>query len=78
MRLVVDYALDRVLGTGKRARKVFKLAQVALSPGESRELQGRQRLRQLSTRTYYPGRHVIEVLVNGQPRGSAEFDLEPA
>lgn len=75
VRLVVDYALHRVLANGKKARKVFKLKQVELRPGEAVDLAGKQTFRQLSTRTYYPGPHAIEILANGRSLGTHAFEL---
>ena len=75
VRLVVDYALHRVLANGKKARKVFKLKQVELRPGEAVDLAGKQTFRQLSTRTYYPGPHAIEILANGRSLGTRAFEL---
>ena len=75
VRLAVDYALHRVLKSGKQARKVFKLAVVEMAPGESRHFEGRQAFRQLSTRTYYPGTHRIEILVNGRSAGGGDVEV---
>ena len=63
------------LASGKRAHKVFKLKQVELQPGEAVEIAGKRALRQLSTRTYYPGPHAIEILANGRSLGSRDFEL---
>ena len=78
VRLVVDYALDRMLAGGKRAKKVFKLSQVTLAPGEAVALKGTQRFRQLTTRTHYPGPHAIEILINGAARAAVGFELSAA
>ncbi|TDF37392.1 hypothetical protein EYS14_14675 [Alteromonadaceae bacterium M269] len=65
-QLVVDYALERPLANGKKAKKVFKLKMLTMSPNEATQLAGKQAFKQLSTRTYYPGTYAIEVLVNGR------------
>lgn len=76
-KLVVDYALDRPLANGKRARKVFKIAHCELRPGEAADYSKTQRLKQLTTRTYYPGRHRIEIVLNGRVAADIAFDLLP-
>ena len=75
IRLVVDYVLHRVLAKGKISQKVFKLKQIALSPGEKIFLQSKHKFKQLSTRTYYPGQHSIEILANGYSLGKYDFEL---
>lgn len=73
--LVVDFALERTLANGKTARKVFKLKNLTISPNQGIELKKHLDIIQRSTRTYYPGPHAIEILVNGQVKGRANFTL---
>ncbi|MGB3761561.1 MAG: hypothetical protein WBA07_35140 [Rivularia sp. (in: cyanobacteria)] len=75
VHLVVDYILHRVLANGKLSKKVFKLRQIELSPGEKITLSGKHKFKQLSTRTYYPGFHSIEIVVNGRSVGKYDFEL---
>ncbi len=74
-RLVADYAVHYVKKSGKTAPKVFKLRELALTPGASATLAGRVRLRQLSTRRHHPGRHRVVLLLNGRPAATAAFNL---
>ena len=57
------------------APKVFKLARKRLDPRETLRLTKRHAFRQLSTRVYYPGRHALELQINGQRWGWQEFEL---
>ncbi|MEO0687210.1 MAG: DNA alkylation repair protein, partial [Cyanobacteria bacterium J06649_11] len=75
VNLVVDYILHRVLANGKLSKKVFKLKQIELSPNENIILSGKHKFKQLSTRTYYPGIHSIELIVNGRSIGKYDFEL---
>ena len=75
VRLIVDYILHRVLANGKLSKKVFKLRQIELLPGEQISLSGKHKFKQLSTRTYYPGIHSIELIVNGRSVGKYDFEL---
>ncbi|MGB6296154.1 MAG: hypothetical protein WBF90_08200 [Rivularia sp. (in: cyanobacteria)] len=75
VHLVVDYILHRVLANGKLSKKVFKLRQIELLPGEKIALSGKHKFKQLSTRTYYPGIHSISVIVNGRIIGKYDFEL---
>ncbi len=69
------YTATRALADGKRARKVFKRATTRLAPGETAAFAGRHAFRQLSTRKYYPGLHVVECLVNGRTVGAVRFEV---
>ena len=77
-RLVVDYAIHFVKASGVGRPKVFKLNVVKVAPRQVTTLSCRHSFRNISTRTYYPGLHSIEVLVNGNVEGRAEFALIPA
>ena len=62
---------------GSTRPKVFKLKQVVLEPSAEIELGGTVSFETLTTRRPYPGRHRIEVLVNGLAHPLAEFDVRP-
>lgn len=73
--LVIDYAVHHVKADGSRRPKVFKLQNVTLGAGARIAVSKKHRLRAISTRTYYAGRHAVEILINGRSCGTAEFDL---
>ncbi|MFN3495219.1 MAG: DNA alkylation repair protein, partial [Hydrogenophaga sp.] len=75
--LVVDYAVHHVRANGSLSPKVFKGWKLTLSPFESRTLDKRHSLRPVTTRRLYPGRHRIDVRVNGQACAHADFELLP-
>jgi 3-methyladenine DNA glycosylase AlkC len=75
-RLVVDYAIHHVKANGAIKPKVFKLKTLTLSPGEASEITKRHAFRNITTRQYYSGTHVVEVLVNGQSLGQCDFQLK--
>lgn len=74
-RLVVDYRLHYARGAGKTAGKVFKLKTFDLAGSTSVTLRARQTIRDFSTRRHHPGRHEVELLVNGQVMATSAFDL---
>lgn len=74
-RLVVDYVVHYVKQSGTTAPKVFKLTEVELAAGAGVEVKKRQVLRDFSTRKHHPGRHRVEVQVNGQVLAGAAFGL---
>jgi hypothetical protein len=46
-----------------------------MRPGEAVLLTKRLSFRPISTRKYYPGKHVLEIQVNGERYGKLEFEL---
>ena len=75
-RLVLDYGIHFMKANGTLNRKVFKLKQVTLRPGESIRVEKAHAVRPITTRRYYPGEHRIELLVNGTSYAEAPFLLE--
>lgn len=61
---------------GRTSEKVFKLASFELLPGEARPLSGRVRLHAMSTRTHFPGRHEVQIQVNGHRMEGGSFEVE--
>ncbi|MDR0902032.1 MAG: DNA alkylation repair protein [Opitutaceae bacterium] len=75
-RLVVDYAVHYVRKNGGTSAKVFKLKELALAAGASVEITKSQRIQNFTTRAHHPGRHAIDVLVNGERLAGGWFDLQ--
>lgn len=73
--LVVDYAVHFVKANGEPRPKVFKLKRLTLDPNGTACLKSKVSFAQMTTRRHYPGRHFIEVLVNGVPFPLAEFEV---
>lgn len=73
--LVVDYAVHHVKANRETSPKVFKGWRVELAPGETRTLEKRHAVRPITTRTYHPGRHVVDVRINGKIRAEGSFQL---
>ena len=73
---MVDYVVHFVKKSGRTGEKVFKLKRLRLEPGESATLRAKVSLADLSTRRHYPGRHVIELVVNGQRSPLGHFELQ--
>ena len=74
-RLVVDYRLHYARDRGRTAAKVFKFRTFDLAADESATFGIRQAIRDFSTRRHHPGRHEVELLVNGRALARAAFDL---
>ncbi|SDJ50554.1 3-methyladenine DNA glycosylase AlkC [Lentzea albidocapillata subsp. violacea] len=74
-RLVIDYVVHHVKANGTLTAKTFKLTTRTVEPGETYELSRAHSFRVLTTRRYHPGRHAVELQVNGVRSGRAEFTL---
>jgi len=71
------YVLEFARASGRPARKLFTLGTLSLAPSEVLEFRRSYTFRPLSTRTYHPGPHAVEIVVNGQSRARVEFTLQP-
>ena len=77
-RVLVDLQVHYLKAAGHHAAKVFKLKLLELEPGESATLRKTLSLAEMTTRRHHPGRHRVEVLVNGAAMPLGHFDLMPA
>ena len=74
-RLVVDYRIHYARAGGKTAPKVFKWKTFELAAGDAITLGISQTIRDFSTRRHHPGHHEIELIVNGQTKATAAFEI---
>lgn len=70
---IVDLRVHYVKADGSRAPKVFKLSAPQLPADGAVGLTHRLSLRQMTTRRHYPGRHLLELLVNGRTISLGSF-----
>jgi 3-methyladenine DNA glycosylase AlkC len=77
-RLVLDYRIVFVRADGKPGWKVFKWKNIETQGKQTLTLHKSHAFMPLTTRRYYPGRHQIECLLNGQVVAKAAFFLELA
>jgi len=74
-RCIVDFALELKRQNNKTGRKVFKLKNVQLAPGESLLINKKYSFKAITTRKYYSGRQKLDILLNGQVVESKSFLL---
>jgi 3-methyladenine DNA glycosylase AlkC len=75
-KLVIDYAIHYAKAARDSSRKVFKLKEVTLAPGQSIHIVKKQVFKDMTTRKHHPGKHVIDIMVNGKVMGSKTFNLK--
>jgi len=73
--LLIDLGVHFVKAAGKSARKVFKLKRVVLTAREKVALTKSISLAVHTTRKPQPGRHVVEVIVNGKTTRIGHFTV---
>ncbi len=73
--LLIDFGVFFVKSDGSTAPKVFKLERRMLPPGGSVPLRGRVSFRPMTTRRLYPGKHALDLRVNGVAYPLGSFDL---
>ena len=74
---IVDYRVHYAGAAGPRAPKVFKLTRRRLAPGRPVTITRRHAFANVSIRAIRPGRHTVDVQVNGRVLGSATVDVDP-
>jgi 3-methyladenine DNA glycosylase AlkC len=76
--VIIDYILYFQNKAGKlNSKKVFKLAKLALAKNQPALVSKRHMLRErMTTRTLYPGKHEIEIQVNGKKMAKKAFVLK--
>ena len=73
--LQIDYAVHHVKASGITSPKVFKGWSLELGPQATLQLEKRHSMRIVTTRRYHPGRHEVDLRINGQVLARAFFDL---
>jgi len=74
--LMIDYAIHFVKANGKHADKVFKLAKKKMKKGDSMVFNKRHSFKTMTTRKHYAGKHILEIIVNGDRYNTKEFILK--
>jgi len=74
-RLAIDYAVHYVKKSGASSAKVFKLKLLELPPRATFVIRHKQRIQDFTTRVHYPGRHEVELFINGERMARTFFEL---
>ncbi len=74
-RVLADLKVFYVKANGETAPKVFKLQTLEIAPGGAVAVGKTLSLQQMTTRTHFPGRHRVELVLNGRAQPLGHFDL---
>lgn len=73
--VMVDYAVHFVKANGSTAPKVFKWKDIKLDKQGALSGKKKHAIKPITTRVYYPGQHMLEVIVNGASVAKQPFEL---
>lgn len=71
----LEYAIYYFMKNGQLSKKVFKISERRLEGEAKLEVTKRHRFVKITTRTYYPGKHRLSVIVNGGEKAVKDFEL---
>ena len=77
-RVLVDFQVHYQKANGTTRPKVFKLKALELAPGETIRLRKKVSVKNMTTRTHYPGLHRVDALLNGRAEPLGAFNLTRA
>ena len=69
----LEYGLYYNKSNGQLTKKVFKISERVLEPGIKLKFQRKQSFRKITTRVFYPGKHRLSIIVNGEEKGIRDF-----
>lgn len=72
----LEYGVDYQKANGTLSRKVFKISEGEIGPGEKKEVVRKQHFRPITTRVYHSGLHRIAVIINGKEAAIGDLQLE--
>lgn len=73
--VALDYVVHHVRANGGTSPKVFKGKEWTLDGRGAQQWHKRHSLKPVTTRTYYPGLHRVDVQINGQVVATGQFEL---
>lgn len=71
----IEYGLYYLKNNGQHSKKVFKISERQLNPDEKIDIHRKQSFRIITTRKFYIGQHQLSLIINGQEREIATFEL---
>jgi 3-methyladenine DNA glycosylase AlkC len=72
----LEYGLYYNKSNSQLARKVFKISEKKYKSGGKVEILRKQSFRKITTRVFYPGKHQLSIIVNGEEKVKKDFILK--
>jgi 3-methyladenine DNA glycosylase AlkC len=71
----LEYGVYYNKANGQLSKKVFKISERLYQPGEKAVIKRKQSFKPITTRKFYPGKHQLSVIVNGEEKEIKTFDI---
>ena len=71
----LEYGIYYRKAKGNLARKVFKISERLFDAERATEIHRKQSFRLITTRRYYTGEHKISLIINGEEKATAVFEI---
>lgn len=71
----LEYAIYYRKGNGQLSKKVFKISERIYAPNERTQIIRKQKFIPITTRRFYPGKHRVSLIINGQEKEMIDFEL---
>ena len=72
----LEYGLYYNKANKQLARKVFKISEKSYGKGETIVVTKKQSFKKITTRIYYPGKHKLSIIANGEEKAEKSFILK--
>ncbi|MBB6111412.1 3-methyladenine DNA glycosylase AlkC [Mucilaginibacter lappiensis] len=71
----LEYGVYYNKANGQLSKKVFKISERLYLPGERAVVKRKQSFKLITTRTFYPGKHRLSIIINGEEKELQSFDI---
>jgi 3-methyladenine DNA glycosylase AlkC len=71
----LEYGLYYLKGNGQWTKKVFKISEKLVGPGVKLSVERKQSFKKITTKVFYPGKHKLSIIVNGEEKGTKTFEV---
>ncbi len=71
----LEYGLYYLKSNSEWSRKVFKISEKIMAPRLKMNVERKQSFRKITTRVFYPGKHKLSIIVNGEEKVVKNFEL---
>ncbi len=74
--VIIEYIVHYLKKNGEHSEKVFRFKDTVLNPFETISIEKKVHFKKVTTRKHYPGKHFIEIQINGTRYEKKIFQLE--
>ncbi|TGD57999.1 DNA alkylation repair protein [Flavobacterium humi] len=71
----IEYGIYYLRQNGQLSKKVFKISERQIRPGEQLKIEKKQSFKIITTRKFYKGPQQLSIIINGTERGIMAFEL---